>query len=58
MPFEWKALVELAAHPGHALLHDRDGLGMKLERHAEGLGDAIGGDVVVRWAYAAGGEDV
>src|SRR6185312_4995362 len=28
------------------------------ERHAEGLGDAVGGDVVVRRTDAAGGEDV
>ena len=32
--------------------------GWKSQRHAEGLGDAVGGDVVVRRADAAGGEHV
>ena len=51
-------LVEFAAGLGQALLQDRDRLGVKFERDAEGLGDAIGGDVVVRRPDAAGGEDV
>ena len=51
-------LVELAAGLGQPLLQDRDRLRVDVERDAEGLGDAIGGDVVVRRADAAGGEDV
>ena len=31
---------------------------VEVERDAEGLGDAIGGDVVMRRADAAGGEDI
>ena len=35
-----------------------DGAGIDVDRHAEGFGDAIGRDVVVRRADAAGGEEV
>ena len=51
-------LVEFAADLGQALLQDRDRLGMKFERNAEGLGDAFGGDVVMRRPDAAGGEHI
>ena len=36
----------------------RDGARVLDDRHAEGLGDGVGGDVVMRRADAAGGEDV
>ena len=41
-----------------ALLHDAHRLRVEVDRHAERLGDAIGGDVVVGRADAAGGEDI
>ena len=45
---------DVAVVAGHA----RHRLGMLGDADAEGLGDAVGGDVVVRRADAAGGEDV
>ena len=45
---------DVAVVPRHA----RHRLGMLGDADAEGLGDAVGGDVVVRRADAAGGEDV
>ena len=40
------------------LEHERFDLGMMIDRHAEGLGDTVGRDVVVRRADAAGREDI
>ena len=40
------------------LLHDRERARIDVDRHAERLGDAVGGDVVVGRPDAAGGEDV
>ena len=41
-----------------ALLHDGERARIDVDRHPERLGDAVGGDVVVGRADAAGGEDV
>ena len=46
--------ADVAIVAGHA----RHRLGMLGDADAEGLGDAVGGDVVVRRADAAGGEDI
>ena len=51
-------LVELAAGLGQALAQDLDGARIVVDRHAERLGDGVGGDVVVGRADAAGGEHV
>ena len=50
--------VEFASSFGQAFLQDRHSLGMKLERNAKGLRDAVGCDVVMRRPDAAGGEDI
>ena len=49
---------ELHVAAGVVRLEHGIGLGVVFARHAEGLGDRIGGDVVMRRADAAGGEDV
>ena len=49
-------LVEVGL--GDALQQHGDGALVDIDRHAEGLGDRVGGDVVVGRADAAGGEDV
>ena len=51
-------LVHDAAGLGDRALHDLDRLRMIIQRDAESLGDAIGGDVVMGRADAAGGEHV
>jgi hypothetical protein len=51
-------LVQLAADLGHAFFEDFDGARMMMDFDAEGLGNAVGGYVVVRRPDAAGGEDV
>ena len=51
-------LVEFAAGLGQPLLQDGDGFRVKFQRDAEGLGHAIGRDVVVRRPDAAGGEHI
>ena len=49
-------LVDFDAGRGHALLQDRKRPRIDVDGHAERLGDAIGGDVIVVGANAAGGE--
>ncbi len=51
-------LVGLDASVAPARLEHFARLGIDRQRHAEGLGDGIGGDVVVRRADAAGGEHI
>ena len=51
-------LVHLGAGRGEPLLHDRERARIDVDRHAERLGDAVGGDVVMGRADAAGGEDI
>ena len=51
-------VVHLDAGRGEPLLHDRERARIDVDRHAERLGDAVGGDVVVRRPDAAGGEHV
>ncbi len=43
---------------GVAPLHDRHRVGMAMQHQVERLGDAAGGDVVVRRTDAAGGEQI
>jgi hypothetical protein len=50
--------VHHAAGFGDALLHQRDRLRVVADRHAERLGDGVGGDVVMGRTDAAGGEHV
>ena len=53
-----RASLISAAGLRQPLRHDRDRARIDVDRHAERLGDALGGDVVVGRTDAAGGEHV